>query len=82
MKDFKIINFNQFIEKTSMLETPLKFFQRIKGNEIRAECFLRTHVISFEGEIKPEDFIELHNNDYAEAEILDTKKVEVWYNMM
>lgn len=62
----------RFIEITEFFDTPLKFFE-IDGEEIRAECDIRSSLISFEGKKSEDTVKKLSESGFAEASLKDTR---------
>jgi len=79
MKEFCIKDLNRFLEISKTIDTPFKFFeiQYLKDNKemIRAEIWLRTAIISWEGLGDATIKQRLIDNDFTEAELRETKKI-------
>jgi len=72
MKDFCIKSFEQFLRLADSIDTPFKFYE--KSDKIRAEIWLRTALISWEGELTREKEDTLISHGFSEAELRETKR--------
>ncbi|MEM2446303.1 MAG: hypothetical protein QW734_06565 [Candidatus Bathyarchaeia archaeon] len=74
MKDWRIIDLKDFLEIANNIESPFKFYEIVE-DRIKASIWLRTAIISWEGE-KGEERIEiLKSNGFKEAKELETRKL-------
>jgi hypothetical protein len=73
MKDFQILDLEDFLSIADTIDHRYKFFE-IFDNEIRAEIWMRICLFSWEGE-KGEDRIKvLKEHGFIEARLKETKK--------
>ncbi len=78
MKENRIIDFQDFLDLTTNLETPFKFFEIDEdGKEIYAYVHLRTFLISWEGENSKDREKSLKENDFKNSKILETKRLDL-----
>lgn len=72
MKDRVVKDLERYLEIVEFFDTPLKFFE-IEEEELRAECDIRSSLISFEGKKSEETVKKLSESGFAEACLRDTK---------
>lgn len=76
MKDFCIVELDKFLVVADNIEHPFKFFEIRLGDEtIRAEIWMRTALISWEGESGTDRIKQLKEHGFSEARLKETKKV-------
>jgi hypothetical protein len=78
MKEFLIKNLDNFISVANTIESSFKFYQVTieKDKEIlRAEIWLRTAIISWEGLGDEKVKKRLEDNGFSEAELRETRKL-------
>ena len=78
MKEFLIKNLDNFISVANTIESSFKFYQVTieKDKEIlRAEIWLRTAIISWEGLGDEKIRKKLEDNGFSEAELRETRKL-------
>jgi len=73
MKDFCIKSWEQFLKVADTIDTPFKFYEK-DGNELRAEIWLRTALVSWEGEATRDKEDALVSHGFSEAELRETKR--------
>jgi len=75
MKDIVVKDFNRFLDMASQIETPFKFYAEGPAPEdMRAWIWMRTFLLSFEGETSDKARIKLFEHGFMEAEERETKK--------
>jgi hypothetical protein len=73
VKDFQILDLEEFLQIADTIEHRYKFFEFIDNN-IRAEIWMRICLFSWEGE-KGEDRVKaLREHGFIEARLKETKK--------
>jgi len=81
MKDFCIKSLDQFLRIADSIDTPFKFYES-KDSMIRAEVWLRTALLSWEGEKLKEREEELRAHGFSEAELRETKKTIIFEELV
>lgn len=72
MKNYKIKDFEKFLEITADFNTPLKFFEA-DASAIRAEANLRTMIVTHEALDSPAIRAALKDHGFTEVQILETR---------
>jgi hypothetical protein len=78
MKDFVVKELDRFIEISDSVDSPFKFFEVVETKDkelIRAELWLRTAMISWEGIGDEAVKKKLKDHGFSEAILKETKKL-------
>jgi len=74
MKEFLIKDLSNFLTIANSIDSVFKFFES-NEKQTRAEIWLRTALITWEGQTTEEVKSKLKENGFSEAELRETRKV-------
>jgi hypothetical protein len=75
MKDWRIEDLNDFLKVVDNIDTPFKFYEEKDEKMVKASVWLRTALISWEGESGTDRIDELKEHDFKKATELETRKI-------
>jgi len=74
MKDFEIVDLEDFLKIADSITHPYKFFEVFEDGSLRAEIWMRICLFSWNGEDGEDRIKKLKEHGFIQAKLRETKK--------